>query len=96
MCSERLTVNFADIASSIQIPENEVEMWVIDVIRVGLIEAKVDQVQSQVVVSRSTHGMFKDSHWADLKTKLVAWQKNISQVQRVLTNVRMQMEEAGR
>ena len=45
--------------------------------------------------SRSIHGSFEDDQWAVLKTKLGGWQRNIVQVQRVLTNVRIQMEEAA-
>jgi len=95
ICAGHNTVAFGTIASALSIDESAIEEWVIDLIRVGLVEAKVDQVNSQVIVSRSIHGSFEDDQWAVLKAKLGGWQRNIVQVQRVLTNVRIQMEEAA-
>lgn len=50
ICAGHRTVDFATIAKSLSIPVDSIEEWIIDLIRVGLVEAKVDQVNSQVVV----------------------------------------------
>jgi len=95
ICAGHRTVDFATIAKSLSIPVDSIEEWIIDLIRVGLVEAKVDQVNSQVVVSRSIHGTFEEDQWAVLKSKLTGWQRNIKVVQRTLSKVRIQMEEAA-
>ena len=50
ICAGHNTVAFGTIASALSIDESAIEEWVIDLIRVGLVEAKVDQVNSQVIV----------------------------------------------
>ena len=50
ICAGHNTVAFSTIAGALSIEEGAIEEWVIDLIRVGLVEAKVDQVNSQVIV----------------------------------------------
>lgn len=83
-------VSYATIATTLAVPETEVERWVIDVIRAGLVEAKVDQVHQKVLVSRSTHTKFDRAEWELVKERLHAWTKHISEVQKVLNGVKAQ------
>ena len=62
------------------------------VIRTGLVEAKVDQLNKQVIVSRATRSTFDKAQWQTLHSRLKAWQKNLADVQRVLTNVQTQLD----
>lgn len=94
LCAKSDVVDFKAISAALEIDEEDVEMWVIDSIRVGLIEAKVDQVNSRINVTQSHTDNFGDSgDWSALKDRLVAWQKNLSQCQRVLNNVKVQAEK---
>jgi len=91
LAAEQRVVDFAKICEELDIPETEVEVWIIDVIRVGLIEAKVDQVKSQLLVSRSTHGTFETEAWTELKDQLTDWRTNIVSCQKVLHEVMRRM-----
>eukprot|EP00041_Stephanoeca_diplocostata_P015211 m.288610 g.288610 ORF g.288610 m.288610 type:complete len:408 (-) comp19965_c0_seq1:128-1351(-) len=94
LCAKSDVVDFKAISSALEIAEEDVEMWVIDSIRVGLIEAKVDQVNSRINVTQSHTDSFGDNKdWAALKDRLAAWQKNLSQCQRVLNTVKVQAEK---
>ncbi|KAJ1940254.1 hypothetical protein FBU59_003869, partial [Linderina macrospora] len=48
-------VPFSTIAEAIEVDADEVEVWIIDVIRAGLIQGKMNQVTSTVLPTRSTY-----------------------------------------
>jgi len=96
LCAEQQVVDYATIASKLNIPESDVEIWIIDVIRAGLVEAKIDQCNAKVYVNRASHATFDMASWTDLKSQLTTWQRNIHQVQRVFAQVQAKILEAGR
>lgn len=85
--SRELTYN--DIATNLQIPEEEVEMWVIDVIRAGLVEAKLDQLNKTVIVHRSIYRVFGQEQWKKLSTSLSAWKENLNEILAVVGNAKL-------
>jgi translation initiation factor 3 subunit M len=89
--SENLSreLTYADIASNLQIPEEEVEMWVIDVIRAGLVEAKLDQLNKTVIVHRSIYRVFGQEQWKKLSTSLSAWKENLNEILAVIGNAKL-------
>lgn len=96
LCAKSPVVEFAAIATALGVDADDVEEWIIDVIRVGLVEAKVDQVNERVYVNRSKCTKFDREQWEELKNKLTAWQKNLAQCQRVIKTVKLQIDEAPR
>jgi len=62
------------------------------VIRSGLAEAKVDQLNERVEVSRATHAEFTKGKWEELAGRLAAWQQNIGEVQRTLDQVKLSVQ----
>jgi translation initiation factor 3 subunit M len=96
LCAEHKVVDFATVATRISIAPEDVELWIIDVIRAGLVEAKVDQLNAKVYVSRAAQASFDDSSWAELKTQLDVWQENITGVQGVFRQVETKILEIGR
>ncbi|CAO3700065.1 unnamed protein product [Rhizopus microsporus] len=89
--SENLSreLKYADIANSLQIPEEEVEMWVIDVIRAGLVEAKLDQLNKTVIVHRSIYRVFGPEQWKKLSTTLSTWKENLNEILTVVGNAKL-------
>ncbi|KAI9255344.1 hypothetical protein EDC94DRAFT_566029 [Helicostylum pulchrum] len=89
--SENLSreLTYADIAKNLQIPQEEVEMWVIDVIRAGLVEAKLDQLNKTVIVHRSIYRVFGQEQWKKLSTSLSAWKENLNEILAVVGNAKL-------
>jgi translation initiation factor 3 subunit M len=89
--SENLSreLTYSEIASNLQIPEEEVEMWVIDVIRAGLVEAKLDQLNKTVMVHRSIYRVFGQEQWKKLSTSLSAWKENLNEILAVVGNAKL-------
>ena len=73
-------VPYSAIAKTLKIDEDEVEVWVIDVIRAGLVSGKLSQVKSAFRVYKSTHRQFGKQQWQQLEHRLVQWQKSIASI----------------
>ncbi|CEP11129.1 hypothetical protein [Parasitella parasitica] len=89
--SENLSreLTYAEIANNLQIAEDEVEMWVIDVIRAGLVEAKLDQLNKTVLVHRSIYRVFGKEQWKQLSASLSAWKENLNEILAVIGNAKL-------
>jgi translation initiation factor 3 subunit M len=68
------------IRDTLQINDDEVELWVFKAITAKLIDCKMDQMNQVVVVSHHTDRVFGQHQWQTLRKKLVAWRGNISNV----------------
>lgn len=63
---------YGEVARMVEVGEDEVELWVIDAIRRGLIEAKMDQVKRTVVVGyvAVVRERMSDHAWVELDNVL--------------------------
>jgi translation initiation factor 3 subunit M len=67
------TLSYSKIASSLDIPQEDVEIWLIDVIRAGLVEGKLSQARQELLVHRSTYRTFGRQEWEELDSRLEDW-----------------------
>ncbi|KAJ4479179.1 hypothetical protein J3R30DRAFT_3475092 [Lentinula aciculospora] len=81
---------YVKIAEAIQVDVSEVEKWVIDVIRVGLLSGKLSQNTQTLHVIRSTTRSFEREQWQALEQRLVAWKSGLSSVLEVVANAKRQ------
>ncbi|KAG0166742.1 hypothetical protein DFQ28_008639 [Apophysomyces sp. BC1034] len=82
-------LTYAEIAKSLEISEEDVEMWVIDVIRAGLVEAKLDQLNKTVIVHRSIYRVFGNEQWNQLSTRLSTWKDSLNEILAVIGNAKL-------
>ena len=54
-CDARQTRRYAQIAKTLEVPESEVEKWVVNAVKLGLLQAKMDQLRKVVLVSQYMH-----------------------------------------
>jgi translation initiation factor 3 subunit M len=72
---------YADVAQALQIDQEEdVERWVIKAIGAGIVEAKMDQVNKTVVVSRCAERGALTSHeeWKAMREQLGKWRNSFA------------------
>ena len=81
-------LTYASIASALRIGKDEVEMWVLEAIRNGLVEAKMDQIRELVVVSVCLERSFGTKQWARLKTSLSEWGDSVQGLLKVVLDSR--------
>lgn len=75
---------YADIANALQIPAEDVEMWVIDVIRAGLVEGKLSQSNQTFLIHRSTYRVFTQTQWREVSGRLDMWRSSLIGVLNVI------------
>ncbi|KAH9833355.1 Eukaryotic translation initiation factor 3 subunit M [Teratosphaeria destructans] len=84
------TLPYARIAKSLAVPPEDVEMWVIDCIRSGLVEGKLSQQKQEFLIHRCTHRTFGEKQWREVASRLETWK---SSLRGVLQVIRQQKEE---
>ena len=79
LCAQSVSaeVSYKDIAQVLDVNVDDVESWVIDVIRAGLVSGKLSQVSQSFRVYRSTYRTFDHAQWASLEQRLTQWQSSI-------------------
>jgi len=77
LAENRSEITFEEIQSSIQISEEEVEQFLIDVIKTKLVRAKLAQDSGLVYVSSTMHRTFGPGEWQQLHQLLSQWKNNI-------------------
>ncbi|KAJ1994827.1 hypothetical protein GGI25_001488 [Coemansia spiralis] len=82
-------VPFATVAQAIEVDEDEVEMWIIDVIRSGLIQGKMNQVSRTMLPTRTTYRRFGAEQWSILAERLEQWKQSLEKLQPVITNAKL-------
>ncbi len=77
LAGEHEEIPYGAIASTLSIPEEEVEHWVIRAVSSGLMEAKMDQLRKVVLVERCAARQFGMKEWTALKIRLDTWKSNV-------------------
>lgn len=82
---------YQHIAKALQIPSEDVEMWVIDVIRAGLVEGKLSQLNQTFLIHRSTYRVFGEKQWTEVQGRLDTWRSSLEGVLGVVRQEREKM-----
>eukprot|EP00593_Proboscia_inermis_P010735 CAMPEP_0171321936 /NCGR_PEP_ID=MMETSP0816-20121228/114657_1 /TAXON_ID=420281 /ORGANISM="Proboscia inermis, Strain CCAP1064/1" /LENGTH=422 /DNA_ID=CAMNT_0011820309 /DNA_START=35 /DNA_END=1303 /DNA_ORIENTATION=+ len=77
LADEHEEIPYAAVASTLQVPLEDVESWVISGVSSGLLVAKMDQLQQLVMVERCVVRKFGIEQWKLLQTKMDAWKSNV-------------------
>ncbi|OJJ42982.1 hypothetical protein ASPZODRAFT_136855 [Penicilliopsis zonata CBS 506.65] len=82
------SIPYASIATALRVPADEVEKWVIDTIRAGLVEGKLSQLRSEFLVHRATYRVFGEKQWAEVQGRLMVWRRSLESVLGVIRSER--------
>jgi len=80
-------MTFETLTKELQINEDEVEPFVIEVLKTKLVRARLDQANQKVHISSTMHRTFGAPQWEQLRDLLQAWKENLSTVREGLTSV---------
>lgn len=86
-------LEYKRISKALQVPSEEVEMWVIDVIRAGLVEGKLSQQKQMFLIHRTTYRVFGEKQWREVATRLDTWKESLRNVLEVVKRERQQAEQ---
>lgn len=82
-------VAYSAVQEALDIPEEEVELWILDVIRAGLIDAKMNQLEKTIIVNRATPRQFTENEWKKLDTRIDEWKNNLKDILKVIANAKL-------
>ncbi|RDW84961.1 eukaryotic translation initiation factor 3 subunit M [Coleophoma cylindrospora] len=85
-------LEYKRISKALQVPAEDVEMWVIDVIRAGLVEGKLSQQKKVFLVHRTTYRVFGEKQWREVATRLDQWKESLTGVLEVIKRERQQAD----
>ncbi|KAK0159699.1 hypothetical protein PV327_010787 [Microctonus hyperodae] len=80
-------MTFETIQNELQIEEDDVESFIIDVLKTKLVRARMDQAGGKVLISSTMHRTFGRPQWLQLRDLLAAWKTNLSGVQEGMKTV---------
>ncbi|PPQ63150.1 hypothetical protein CVT24_005790 [Panaeolus cyanescens] len=78
------------IAEALQIATSDVEKWVIDVIRAGLVWGKLSQTTQSLHITRATTRTFGNEQWQALERRLLSWKSGLAGILDVVANAKRQ------
>ncbi|KZT05631.1 PCI-domain-containing protein [Laetiporus sulphureus 93-53] len=79
---------YSTIASTLQVEQSDVERWVIDVIRAGLLSGRLSQTSQTLHVTRAGIRAFERPQWELLEKRLLAWKTGLAGVLDVIADAR--------
>ncbi|KAL1505809.1 hypothetical protein ABEB36_005286 [Hypothenemus hampei] len=80
-------ISFEAVEKELQIKMDEVEAFIIEVLKTKLVTARMDQLAKKVYVSSTMHRTFGRTQWQQLRNVLQAWKNNLSGVQEGMKSV---------
>ncbi|TEY78390.1 hypothetical protein BOTCAL_0049g00320 [Botryotinia calthae] len=85
-------LEYKRISKALQVAPEDVEMWVIDVIRAGLVEGKLSQQKQVFLIHRTTYRVFGEKQWREVATRLDQWKESLRGVKEVISRERQAAE----
>jgi len=87
LAENRSEISFNEIQQAMQLPDGQVEGFIIDVIKTKLVKAKMNQGEQVVNVSSTMHRTFGPGHWQQLHSTLSLWKANLATVRDQMQHV---------
>ncbi|KAF8333692.1 hypothetical protein F5887DRAFT_992983 [Amanita rubescens] len=79
---------YSKISEKLQIDVSQVESWIIDVIRTGLLSGKMSQTTQSIHVVRCTSRVFEKEQWEALEKRVLAWRTSLAGVMEVVESAK--------
>lgn len=80
-------IPFETIQKELQIEADQVENFIIEVLKTKLVRARMDQSARKVFVTSTMHRTFGNAQWQQLRDLLSSWKSNLSTVQEGMKSI---------
>lgn len=84
MAEVKKEIAFSDIEKELQLTSDQVENFIIDVLKTKLVKAHIDQANRKVIVSLTMHRTFGRQQWKQLHETLKQCSTNMAKIQETL------------
>lgn len=82
-CPDR-ELPYNTISRRLHVPQEEVELWVIDVIRASLVEGKLSQLNQTFLIHRANSRSFGREQWVEVSERLDVWKSSLREILSVI------------
>jgi translation initiation factor 3 subunit M len=89
------SIPYTTITSALRVPASDVEVWVIDTIRAGLVEGRLSQLKGEFLVHRATYRVFGEKQWSEVQGRLMVWRRSLESVLSVIRSERERFAREG-
>lgn len=66
-------LKFSELVSLLQIPADDVEEWAIEAINNDIIDARIDQINEEIVIKTCRQRHLNKDEWNKVKSRISAW-----------------------
>jgi len=80
IAEQHTELTFAQLRREMHIEEEQVESFIIDVVRTRMVQARIDHVDGKVLLQSTTQRCFDKPQWLELRSRLISWQQNLGGV----------------
>lgn len=88
------SISYKVLSSAIEVSDDQIEVWIIDAIRAGLLEGRLSQMLQSFTLHRATPvGKFGTDEWKIVEGKLSDWKASLKDILEVLKNARESAEK---
>jgi len=95
MCENQKEMSFSVIQEEMQLDKDDVEEFIIDVLKTRAVRARMDQIQEKVIVSSTTFRTFSKHHWQVIRQHLSSWHDNLGQLDHNFDQVQLIQQQAA-
>lgn len=88
---EHPSLKYSDLAQVLNVPYDEVEVWAIEAIASGIIDAKIDQLNEEIVIKG--HALNKD--WSSILQKICEWKSKFQKISSILSHTQTLTAQVG-
>lgn len=88
-CPDR-SLPYINISRRLHVPSEEVEHWVIDVIRAGLVEGRLSQLNQTFLIHRASSRTFGRAEWEQVADRLDIWKHSLRGILEVVKSAKEQ------
>eukprot|EP01117_Protostelium_nocturnum_P020496 TRINITY_DN9245_c0_g1_i1.p1 TRINITY_DN9245_c0_g1~~TRINITY_DN9245_c0_g1_i1.p1 ORF type:complete len:438 (+),score=119.08 TRINITY_DN9245_c0_g1_i1:129-1316(+) len=82
--------SYAQVAKSLGVDEDSVELYVVTAVSEGVIEARMDQLEKTVTITKSLQRTFTQEQWKQLNENLSVWTNNVKLLLKTLAETKQQ------
>lgn len=78
ICSLKLEASsykYSELAKLLNIKTDDVETWSIEAIASGIIDAKIDQLQEQIVIKSHKLKTLTKEEWVQIRSRVTEWRQ---------------------
>lgn len=81
VASQKRELAYSDVATAAGVSESQVEPLVVDAVKAGVLEARMNQLQHSLRVERvGAVGEFGTAHWQEIEARLKSWKASLEAV----------------